>query len=401
MATPERPPTYRSSPRRLMLVAGEPSGDVLGARLMAALRSRDPDLEFIGVGGPGMARQGLESLFPMSELAVMGLVEVLPRIPRLLTRLRQTAAFALAQRPAAVLTIDAPGFNFRLGRRLAGQGIPLLHYVAPTVWAWRPGRAAKIARFLDHLLVLLPFEPPYFEAVGLDCSFVGHPTVETCRTGDGAAFRRQHDIAPGVPLLAVLPGSRHSETSRLLPVFQETVAQLAQCFAGLGVVVPTVSTVADEVTAALAGWQVPAVVVTEEAAKPPALAACTAALAASGTVVLELALAGVPSVVAYRINPLTHWLVRRLVRVEHASLVNLVLERPAVPEFLQDDCRPERLVPALAEILVDEEARRTQIEAAGEAAEKLGADGPPPSQRAAEVILTLLDRDSPRKENIE
>ncbi|MAG97656.1 MAG: lipid-A-disaccharide synthase [Rhodospirillaceae bacterium] len=376
-----------------MLVAGEPSGDALGARLMAALRARDPDLEFIGVGGPGMSKEGLESLFPLSELAVMGLVEVLPRVPGLLARLRQTADFALAQRPEAVITIDAPGFNFRLGRRLQGQSVPLFHYVAPTVWAWRPGRAAKIARFLDHLLVLLPFEPPYFKAVGLDCSFVGHPAVETQAAGDGAAFRRRHGIAPGAPLLAVLPGSRHSETSRLLPIFEQTAEQLAKRFTDLGVVVPTVSTVAREVAAALARWNVPTIVVTEEAAKPPALAACNAALAASGTAVLELALAGVPSVAAYRINPLTHWLVRRMVRVEHASLVNLVLDRPVVPEFLQHDCRPELLVPAVTEILVDEGARRTQIEAAREAAEKLGAGGPPPSERAADVILSLLNKD--------
>jgi lipid-A-disaccharide synthase len=310
-----------------------------------------------------------------------------------LARLRQTADFALAQRPEAVITIDAPGFNFRLGRRLQGQSVPLFHYVAPTVWAWRPGRAAKIARFLDHLLVLLPFEPPYFKAVGLDCSFVGHPAVETQAAGDGAAFRRRHGIAPGAPLLAVLPGSRHSETSRLLPIFEQTAEQLAKRFTDLGVVVPTVSTVAREVAAALARWNVPTIVVTEEAAKPPALAACNAALAASGTAVLELALAGVPSVAAYRINPLTHWLVRRMVRVEHASLVNLVLDRRVVPEFLQHDCRPELLVPAVTEILVDEGARRTQIEAAREAAEKLGAGGPPPSERAADVILSLLNKD--------
>ena len=151
-----------------------------------------------------MAEEGLDSLFPLSELAIMGLIEVLPRVPRLLARLRQTADFVLARRPLAVITIDAPGFNFRLGRRLQGRGIPLIHYVAPTVWAWRPGRAAKIARFLDHLLLLLPFESPYFEAVGLDCSFVGHPVVETQVAGDGAAFRRQHGMAPEAPLLAVL-----------------------------------------------------------------------------------------------------------------------------------------------------------------------------------------------------
>ena len=392
-----------SPPRRLMLVAGEPSGDALGARLMSALKARDPGLEFIGVGGPAMAEEGLDSLFPLSELAIMGLIEVLPRVPRLLARLRQTADFVLARRPLAVITIDAPGFNFRLGRRLQGRGIPLIHYVAPTVWAWRPGRAAKIARFLDHLLLLLPFESPYFEAVGLDCSFVGHPVVETQVAGDGAAFRRQHGMAPEAPLLAVLPGSRHSETSRLLPVFQETVGQLVERFPDLGVVVPTVSTVAAEVRSALAGWKVAAVVVEGEAAKTPALAACNAALAASGTAVLELALAGIPSVAAYRINPLTHWLVRRLVRVEHASLVNLVLDRRVVPEFLQDQCRPDLLVPAVTEILVDEEVRRTQIEAAREAAEKLGAGGLPPSERAADIIMSLLNKDpkdgiSPKKE---
>ena len=246
----------------------------------------------------------------------MGLVEVLPRVPNLLRRLRQTAALALAERPDALVMIDAPGFNFRLARRLTGRGIPLIHMVAPTVWAWRPGRARRIAGFLDHLLVLLPFEPPYFEREGLATTFVGHPVLDSgADRGQGAAFRARHRIAAETPVLAVLPGSRAGEVSRLLPVFGETLALLRQRIAGLHAVVPTLEPVAGMVQTAAAQWAVPVTVLGDAREKYDAMAASQAALAASGTVALELALADVPAVVAYRVHPLTAFLVRRLVRV--------------------------------------------------------------------------------------
>ena len=296
----------------VFLVAGEPSGDELGARLMAAIEQRRR-VRFAGVGGPLMEARGLSSLFPMAELSVMGLAEVVPHLPKLIRRLSQTAAAVRQCRPAVLLTIDSPGFNFRLAKRLKGAGVPIVHYVAPSVWAWRPGRARAVAGYLDHLMALLPFEPPYFEAEGLATTFVGHPVLEDgldgiVERGDGEGFRRRHRIPPGATVLCVLPGSRRSETGRLLPVFARTLGLLKEQFADLYAVVPTVDTVADEVTAAAAGWPVPAVVIAAASEKAAAFAAADVALAASGTVALELAVAGVPAVIAYRVHPLTGWL---------------------------------------------------------------------------------------------
>lgn len=380
------------APPLVFLVAGEPSGDALGARLMAALKARTGGaVRFAGIGGEGMAAQGLDSLFPMSELSVMGLIEVLPRLPGILRRLGETAREVRRLRPAAVVTIDSPDFCFRLAKRLRGTGVPLIHYVAPSVWAWRPGRARKIAGFLDHLLALLPFEPPFFEREGLACTFVGHPVVESgADQGDGVAFRARHGIPAEAPLICVLPGSRRSETSRLLPVFARTVAGLRERRPALRAVVPVIGAVADEVAGAVADWPVPTTVVRERAEKYDAFAAAAVALAASGTVALELAMADLPAVIAYRLSPPSAWLARRLIRVPYVSLVNLVLDRPVMPELLQEDCRPERLVAALASLLDDGAARRAQTEAGREALVRLGRGGPSPGERAATVVLDVI-----------
>lgn len=376
----------------VFLVAGEPSGDALGARLMAGLKAEtDGTVRFAGIGGDAMAAGGLSSLFPMADLSVMGLAEVLPRLPRIVRRLRQAARAVREMRPDVVVTIDSPDFSFRLAKRLRGKGIPLVHYVAPTVWAWRPGRARRIARFLDHLLAVLPFEPPYFEREGLKCTFVGHSVVESgADRADGPAFRRRHGIAGDAPLLCVLPGSRQGEVSRLLPVFGETLERLAVRNPGLRAVLPAAEAVADAVVRAAEGWSLPVIVVRGQDEKYAAFAAADAALAASGTVSLELALAGTPAVIAYKVNAMTAWLVRRMVRIPSVNLVNIVLGRPAVPEFLQEDCRPELLADALGPLLHDGAERRGQVEAAREAMIQLGGDGPPPSRRAARAVLESL-----------
>lgn len=374
----------------VFLIVGEPSGDVLGARLMAALKKQTSGrVRFAGIGGALMESEGLAGLFPMSELSLMGLVEILPHIPRLRRRIRETVDRVIKQRPAALVTIDSPGFNFRVAKRLKGQGIPLIHYVAPTVWAWKPQRARKFAGVFDHLLALLPFEPPYFEAEGLPCTFVGHPVVEGI-SGDGEAFRRRHGISSDETLVCVLPGSRHGETSRLLPVFGEAIAILGKSIKKLRVVAPTLRTVREEVAGAVGGWPVPALVVEEEIDKYGAFAACNVALAASGTVSLELAKAGAPTVIAYKVNPITAWLARRLIKVRFVNLVNIILDRRATPEFLQQDCRPDKLAAAMETLLGDKDARRDQAEAAAQALEKLGQGDPSPSERAAGVILDII-----------
>ncbi len=382
----------------IFLIAGEPSGDLIASRLMVALKRRTGDrVRFAGIGGPLMAEQGLESLFPYSELSLMGFLEVVPHMKRLLGRIRATACVARRLQPAAFVSVDVPGFALRVARRLKGAGFPLIHYVAPTVWAYRAGRAAEIARYLDHVLCLFPFEPPYFEAEGLDASFVGHPLIEEpIGEADGSGFRKSLGIAPAEPVIAALPGSRASELRRHEPVFAETVRALAQRMEGLHVLVPTLPQNRAAVAAKSASWGAPVTVVEGKTEKYAAFAASDAALTASGMATLELALAGVPMIVCYRVNPLTAAIARRILIVPHIAMPNIIAERRAAPEFVQRDCSPRRLVPALEQLLRDAAQRHDQIERFREIAARLGRGGPPPSERAAEVILDVIGTGAPR-----
>jgi len=376
----------------IFLIVGEPSGDVLGAKLMAALKRLGPaDLRFTGLAGERMQAEGMRSLFSISDLSVMGLAEVVPRIPRLLGRMRQTARAIREARPDAVVSIDAPSFCAGVWRRLPKDRPRLIHYVAPTVWAWRPGRAAKLARTIDRLMCLLPFEPPYFEREGLKADFVGHPVLESAADqGDGKAFRARHTIASDARVLCLLPGSRRGEVRRMLPMFADTVALAAKKFPDLVIALPTVPAVANEVSAAVRAIAVRTVVVESDRDKYDAMAASDAALAASGTVSLELALARVPTVIAYRINPLTYAIVKHMVKVEYATITNLLLKREAVSELLQNECRPDRLAVEVARLIEDRAVRTAQMEAMAEALTMLGAGGEAPSERAARVVLTEI-----------
>ncbi len=374
----------------IFLIAGEPSGDALGGRLMAALNELTGGrVRFAGVGGAAMTGQGLESLFPMEELSVMGLAEVLPHLPRLVRRVRETARAIDAARPDAIVTIDAPSFCQAVVKRVRERAIPRIHYVAPTVWAWRPWRVHKIRRHFDMVLALLPFEPPYFERVGVRCVFVGHPVVEYgVSQGDGAAFRQRHGIRPDETLICVLPGSRRGEVSRLAGEFGRALELLSREHGDLRAVVPTVPGVATLVRERAAGWSVPAVVIEDSTEKYSAMRASNAAIAASGTVALELGFAGVPSVIAYRVTPVTALLLRLLVRVRFASILNIVLGRAVVPERLQEDCRAERLAADLSGLLGAAGAK--QIADIQPALAALGVDGERPSYRAARAILERL-----------
>ncbi|MBP2291113.1 lipid-A-disaccharide synthase [Azospirillum rugosum] len=378
----------------LFLIAGEPSGDALGARFMAACkRLTGGRVRFAGIGGERMIAEGLESLFPMSELTLFGVFELLPHLPNLLRRMDQTVEEVLRLRPDAVIGIDSPGFTVRIAKRVRQQApdIALVHYVAPTVWAWKPKRAAKYAAIYDHLLAILPFEPPYFEREGLACSFVGHSVVESgAGRGDAARFRAAHGLADDARVVAVLPGSRKGEVSRLLPDFRATLERLLPTHPNLVAVVPTVATVRDRVAAALADWPLRTILVEGDSAKYDAFAASEAALAASGTVALELALARLPAVIAYRLNPVTVALYRRFIRVKYVNLVNLMLDRMLVPELLQEECRPDRLAAELGRLLDDPATRAAQVEGVGEVARWLGQGGIPPSERAARVVLDLI-----------
>ncbi len=378
----------------IYLVAGEPSGDLLGARLIAGLRKiGGATLSFAGIGGEAMREEGLGSLFPQADLAVMGIAEVLPRIPRILRRLDQTVADIVARKPVAVVTIDSWGFNRRLIDRLKAADFPAprIHCVAPMVWAWRAKRVHELKGRVDLLLCLLPNEPPLFERAGVRAIHIGHPVLESgADRGDGAAFRARHGIPGDALLVSVLPGSRRSEVARLLPPFGAALARVAASHPGLRAAVPTVETVAPDVERAVRAWKVPTTVVRGAGERYDAFAASRAALAASGTVTLELAMAGVPMVVGYRMNALTATLARRLIKIDHASLPNILTGRAAVPELLQGDCRPELLAPALARLLDDESARAAQRAGLDEALVRLGRGAGSPSERAAKAIMEMV-----------
>ncbi len=372
-------------PLRLFLIAGEPSGDRLGAALMAGLRSLVPQVEFHGVGGPLMAEQGMHSLFPMEELSVMGLMEVLPKYLHLKRRIGEAAAAALACLPAAMITIDSPDFCLRVAAivKAARPDLRTIHYVAPSVWAWRPGRAAKMARVIDHVLALLPFEPPLMTAAGMSCDFVGHPVVsEPLATAAEAAL-----MAGDGPLILALPGSRRGEVSRLAPVIGAVLQQVKAAHPTARVALPTVRGVADLVRALTADWPVVPQIIEDAAQKRAAFAAADVAIAASGTVSLELAANDCPMVIAYDMHPVTLWLMRRAALIDTVTLVNLVSDSRAVPEFIGARCRAELIAPALLGLL---ENPASQQQAMRITMQRLGQGGEPPGLRAAKSVLSVL-----------
>lgn len=381
----------------IWIMAGEASGDVLGGRLMAALQGLRPELRFRGIGGVRMAERGLDSLFPMRELAVMGLVEILPRIRSLSRRLDEAVRDIERSRPDLVVTIDSPGFALRLLKRIGGLGIPRLHYVAPQVWAWREHRVREFPGRWEALLCLLPFEPDFFGRHGLEARFVGHPVLQSgADGGDGARFREKHGLAADAPVLVLMPGSRHSEVPRLLPVFRRTVALLRERVPALQPVLVASPVVAQTVARAVADWPVKPIVVSEINEKHDAFAAAArpgggAALTKSGTSTLELALAGVPMAVTYRVNPLTAAIARRLIRVPFVSMVNLLAKRALVPELLQGECRPEKLARTVEELIRDRAAADAQRAGFRAVMKSLSPGDVPPSTGAAQEVLRMLD----------
>jgi lipid-A-disaccharide synthase len=388
---------------RLFLVAGEASGDRLGAALIRGLREVSGDaLELHGIGGPLMQAEGLTSLFPMDELSVMGLTEILPRLRSLLARVSQTADAVLDLKPDALITIDSPEFSLRVARKVKARAghLPTIHYVAPTVWAWRPKRARKMAKSIDHVLALFPFEPPYMEAEGMSCDFVGHPvTTEPVATeAEAAAFRESQGIAPDVPLILVLPGSRRSELDRLAPIFGEALRPVLRAHPDARIVLPTTEAVASALAEKLRSWPVAPIVLDPrgqptdsfQATKRAAFAAADVALAASGTVSLELAAAATPMVVAYDMSWMSRKIIGALLRVDTVTLVNLVSDTRAVPEFLGPACRPAPIAAALNGLLSDERARMDQLDAMAATMLKLGRGGEPPGIRAARSVLRVI-----------
>jgi lipid-A-disaccharide synthase len=372
---------------KIFVVAGETSGDFLAARLLEALAERRGPLELQGVGGPELARLGLASRFDMDELSLVGLAEVVPHLPRLVRRLRQTTAAIRAMRPDLVLTVDSPAFSLRVQARVGDVGAKRVHYVAPQAWAWRPGRAAELARIVDRVLFILPFEAAFFRAYGVEGVDVGHPLVE--RVPDLPAFTARRRTT-GAPTLCLLPGSRRSEIARHLPVLRDAVARLAADRPGLHCVLATLPARAGQVHDLTADWPAPLTVEDRPDRRFDAYAAADLALAASGTVGLELALARLPTVVLYRTSALTAALARRLIRVRHVSLLNLVAGREVVPERLQERCTGAEIAATAAALLDRKDAWRTQVDELDAIAHALGAGGEPPSRRAASAIDAVL-----------
>lgn len=373
---------------RAFLIAGEASGDALGGALMAGLRELGP-VEFDGVGGEAMQAQGLASRFPMTELSVMGIAEVLPKYFHLKRRIRELADAVIATRPDVLIGIDSPDFCLRVARLVkdAIPDMPVVHYVAPSVWAWRPGRAVKMARVVDHVLALLPFEPPYMQAAGMSCDFVGHPisTEQPATPDQVAAFRARHGIDGPVTLF--LPGSRRGEVARMAPRLDQAIAQ-----AGLPgrVVLPAVPHVAPMLRAM--DLTTRPLIVEDADDRRAAFAAGDLALATSGTVSLDLALNAVPMVIGYDMAFLSRIIIRRMMLIDTFTLVNLVSETRAVPEFIGFDCKADAMARALRHLQDDPAARQAQIQAMRVTMERLGLGGPPPGLRAARSVVEFLQR---------
>ncbi|MEP2642221.1 lipid-A-disaccharide synthase [Roseobacter sp.] len=382
---------------RVFIIAGEPSGDRLGGALMAGLKALHPDITFEGIGGTEMQAQGLTSLFPMDELSVMGIAEILPKYRALKARIRQTAQTVINTAPDVMITIDSPDFSLRVAKLVkAASRIRTVHYVAPTVWVWRPGRARKMAKVIDHVLALFPFEPPLMTVDGMVCDFVGHPVVAEQQATDAqaAAFRAQHEIGDA-PVLLVLPGSRRGEVARLGEIFGQAIAPVLAQHPDLRVVVPAAGPVADLVIEAVASWPVAPVVLDprtttlEDAGqiKRAAFRAADVALAASGTVSLELAAAQTPMVIAYKMNWMSFHLIKAMALVDTVTLVNLVSDTRVVPDYLGPECLPDDIGAGLLRVMADPGAQRAAMDVT---MERLGAGDDAPGLRAALAVLARL-----------
>ncbi|MEQ6203822.1 lipid-A-disaccharide synthase [Sulfitobacter sp. HNIBRBA2951] len=384
------------TPLRVFILAGEPSGDKLGGALMAGLKALRPDVNFQGIGGPQMQAEGLVSQFDMSELSVMGLAEVLPKYRHLKRRIAQTADAVVAMQPDVLITIDSPDFSLRVAKQVKARSqIRTVHYVAPTVWAWRAGRAAKMARHIDQVLALLPFEPAYMQAAGMRCDFVGHPVVAepVATPQDAQSFREAHGLVNN-PVVLVLPGSRRSEVARLGERFGQAVALIKERHKDAQFVVPAAAPVAETVLALTRDW--PDTHVLDPtgrdlgeamAQKRAAFRAADVALAASGTVSLELAVADTPMVIAYDMNLLSRLLISRMLLVDTVTLVNLVSETRTVPEYIGKDCTPQAIAQGVSDVLADPQAQHAAMALT---MQRLGQGGEAPGLRAARAVLDGL-----------
>ena len=380
---------------KVFLVATEESGDRLGAALMRAMKAKmGSSVEFRGVGGYEMAAEGLPSLFRIDDLAIVGISGIAQALPMILGRISETTRAALKERPDVMVIIDSPDFTHRVARRVrkANPGIPIVNYVSPSVWAWRPGRAKAMRRYVDHVLALLPFEPKVHQELGgPPCTYVGHPLVEQIdelRPNEAEAQQRN----TGTPLLLVLPGSRKNEIKRLIEPFGKAVERLARTVWPLDIVIPTTPHLQDIVVRETAHWPLRPKIVVKREDRRAAFRQARAALAKSGTVTLELGVSGVPMITAYKVSGLEAVIARRLIRVPSVILTNLVLGENAIPEFIQTDCTPEKLSAALAPLLRDSPERQKQLAALTRLDSLMEIGTAKPAQRAAEIVAQVASK---------
>lgn len=382
--------------KKIFIIVGEPSGDALGAKLITALKARAPEpLEITGIGGLKMESAGMKSLLPMDELCVMGLWEVVSHLPRLLKLIKGVVEEIEKRKPDIVITIDLPDFNFEVASRLKKRGISqakIIHYVAPSVWAWRPGRAEKISKFLDGLICLFPFEPAHFPK--LRAEFAGHPLIESnIGNGDGAVFRKKYGIPENAKTLGLFFGSRPAELKTMGGILKGVALNLKATYPDLHVIVPTLPSLEFEIIRIMENFDCPATVITNPDARVGAFAACDAAVAVSGTIALELAYAGIRHVIAYKAHPATWAVMKLIVKVKYAHLANILLNEKIVEEFLQGKARVDKITPAVLEFYKNPESANKMKEKSGKLRTLLGADSAqPPSARAADFVLSFLKK---------
>jgi lipid-A-disaccharide synthase len=389
-------PIAQGQPPAIYLIAGEESGDALGAALARALTARQPGARLAGVGGRAMAAAGIASPFAIDDLSILGVTAIPRRLPTILRRIREAANAVIAARPDALVIIDSPDFTHRVARRVrrATPSIPIVDYVSPSVWAWRPGRARAMRRYVDCVLAILPFEPAaHLRLGGPPCLYVGHPLIERATDLRPNADEMQRRLADP-PVILVLPGSRTSELRRLLAIFGMAIARAATQIGPLELILPTMPHLLDQVRAGVASWAVQPRIVVEPADKWAAFRSARAALAASGTVTLELALAGIPTVGAYRLSLIEEVIARvmRMPEISTVILANLVLGENVVSEFLQRDCTPEKLADALVPLVFDTPQRRRQLDAFARLDAIMGIGTASPSNQAAAIVLDLARR---------
>ena len=380
--------------RLIYIIAGEPSGDLLASRLMRAILKEDPDTRFAGMGGETMKAMGFSSLFDISEISVMGILEVIPKLSLILKRVAQVTEDVRQKKPDVIVTVDSWGFVHQVLNRLKKMkvDIPKIHYVAPQVWAWKKGRAKTVARLTDKLMTLLPYEPPYFEKYGLDCTFVGHPVIENTANlpDDHVEFRNRYGIPQDCTLITVLPGSRNSEINRLIPIYKQVLLKLVKDYPDLHLVIPSVEAIAGKVEAGFADLDIPHKIILGQYERYSAFKASRFAIAASGTVSLELTACGTPHIITYKFGFITNKILKHFAGTRYANLINILADKFVIPEYVLENCREPLITPAVLGFLKYPEKGSAQIAETRTYLDKLKPPDAMPSEKAASVVLSVI-----------